>query len=50
MGHEPGEDTHAVVYMRPWTAIEMQAVTEGLTWADWLSVNSLAPILRSSTP
>jgi integrase len=46
MGHEPGEDTHAVVYMRSWTAEELTAVTLGLQWGHWLARKELRLVLR----
>lgn len=45
MGHEPGEDTHRVTYMRAWTPQELEQVTQGLAWNLWLSVDSLGSIL-----
>lgn len=46
MGHEPGEDTHQVVYMRQWTAPELLAVTEGLRWGSWIQLSELSHLFR----
>ena len=45
MGHEPGEDTHQVTYMRAWAPHELEQVTQGLAWNQWLSVDSLRALL-----
>ena len=46
LGHEPGEDTHRVVYMRPWRPDELLSVSEALNWSQWLPLFSLARMLR----
>jgi integrase len=46
MGHEPGEDTHQVVYMRPWCAAELLAVTQGLDWDAWLQMAEMRSLFR----
>jgi len=46
MGHEPGEDTHQVTYMRAWTPQELEQVAQGLGWGSWLLLAELRSLFR----
>ena len=47
VGHEPGDDVHESVYMRPWTAGELAELFPGLGWGSWLEFDRLKTLLRS---
>ncbi|GMV29162.1 MAG: hypothetical protein AMXMBFR59_12870 [Rhodanobacteraceae bacterium] len=46
VGHEPGDDVHESVYMRPWTAGELAELFPGLGWGSWLEFERLKTLLR----
>lgn len=46
VGHEPGDDVHESVYMRPWTAGELAELFPGLGWGSWLEFDRLKTLLR----
>jgi integrase len=46
VGHEPGDDVHESVYMRPWSAGELAELFPGLSWGSWLEFDRLKTLLR----
>lgn len=46
VGHEPGDDVHESVYMRPWSAGELSELFPGLSWGNWLEFVGLGKLLK----